>query len=284
MTGSLLSADARHEREAVDPDELVTANVDLVPRIVAEFIGRVPAHVGRADLESAGRLALVQAAGGFDPSRGVPFVAFAMLRIRGAVLDEMRGQDWAARSVRVKSRRIEEATDRLTALVGRRPTDRELSDELGIDASELRAVHHDVHRASLLSLQGFADPSTLDEMLPWTAESPEAELVHREELGYLQDAVAVLPERLRRVVESYYLDEQPMAVMAAELGVSESRVSQLRSDALELMRDGLLASLDSDRLAAPAKPGGCVARRRAAYFEAVASRRTFRGRLASPVV
>ena len=284
MTRSLPFPPATSTPIGVDPDALVTDNVDLVGRIVGEFIGRVPAHVRRPDLESAGNLALVQAAGSFDATRGVPFVAFAMLRIRGAVLDEMRGQDWATRSVRAKSRRVEEATDRLTVTLGRRPTNTELATELGLAMSDLQAVHHDVHRASLLSLQGFADPATLDELLPRTSEDPEAEVVRREELGYLRDAVAVLPERLRRVVESYYLDEQPMSVVAAELGVSESRVSQLRGEALSLMRDALLSALDSDRLAPAAKPDGCVARRRQTYVEAVASHRTFTGRLTSSVV
>jgi RNA polymerase sigma factor for flagellar operon FliA len=112
----------------------------------------------RSDLESAGNVALVQAAGSFDAMRGVPFVAFATLRIRGAVLDEMRGQDWASRSVRGKSRRLEEATDRLTAALGRRPTDDELAADLGVGRTDLRAVHHDVHRASLLFRARLAAP------------------------------------------------------------------------------------------------------------------------------
>lgn len=283
MTRSLPLAATDSSSVAVDPDELVTANLNLVARVVTEFIGRVPAHVRRSDLESAGNVALVQAAGSFDPARGVPFVAFATLRIRGAVLDEMRGQDWASRSVRAKSRRLEEATDRLTAQLRRRPSADELASDLGVAETDLRAVHHDVHRASLLSLQGFTDPSMVDELLPRTGEDPEEALLHREELGYLHDAVAVLPDRLRRVIESYFLDEQPMALVAAELGVSESRVSQLRGEALALMRDGMLSALDAERVAPPARPGGCVARRRQTYFDEVATRRSFRGRLASPV-
>ena len=283
MTRSLPFAATAPAPATIDPDELVTSNITLVSRVVAEFIGRVPAHVRRSDLESAGNVALVQAAGSFDAARGVPFVAFAMLRIRGAVLDEMRGQDWASRSVRAKSRRLEEATDRLTGELGRRPTDDELSADLGVAATELRAVHHDVHRASLLSLQGFADPSMVDELLPQSVEDPEEALLRREELGYLHDAIAVLPDRLRRVIESYFLDEQPMALVAAELGVSESRVSQLRGEALALMRDGMLSALDSERVLPPARPGGCVARRRQTYFDEVATHRSFQGRLASPV-
>ena len=259
--------------------ELAEAHLDLVGRTVTEFIGRVPAHVRRSDLESAGRLALVQAARAFDPSRGVPFGAFAQVRLRGAILDEMRNQDWASRSVRVRGKRVQEATDRLTGVLGREPTEAELAADLGMSLPALRAAMDDLHRASLLSLQGFADPTTVDELLPHGADDPEAELLRREELGYLRDAVAVLPHRLRRVVETYFLDEQPMAVVAEELGVSESRISQMRGEALLLLRDGLLSALDRDRLADPARPDGCVARRREAYFEALAGHRTFRDRL-----
>jgi RNA polymerase sigma factor for flagellar operon FliA len=107
---------------------------------------------------------------------------------------------------------------------------------------------------------------------------PEELLIRRERLGYLRHAVEALPDRLRVVIIGYFFEERPMAEIAAALGVTESRVSQLRSEALNLLRDGLLTHLDP-ALAAPVK-GGCVARRRAAYYDAIAARGSLKSRLA----
>jgi RNA polymerase sigma factor FliA len=111
-------------------DELVTAHLPVVGHLVREMLARVPAHVRREDLFSAGSEALVNAARSFDPERGTPFSAFAALRIRGALLDELRGLDWASRSVRGKVRRIEAERDKFVAEHRRVPTAAELADRL----------------------------------------------------------------------------------------------------------------------------------------------------------
>src|SRR5689334_15129313 len=103
-------------------DDLVRAHLPLVGHLVRELLGRVPAHVSRDDLASAGMAALASAAKNFDPARGTPFTAFAATRIRGALLDELRGLDWASRSVRSRARRVEAAEQQLTATLGRVPT------------------------------------------------------------------------------------------------------------------------------------------------------------------
>ena len=110
--------------------------------------------------------------------------------------------------------------------------------------------------------------------------NPEEMLLHRERIGYLHDAVAVLPERLRFVVEASFLQERPLSEVAAELGVTESRVSQLRTEALALLKDGLGTHMDQQDSGA-AKVDGCVARRRAAYATQIAGRSTMASRLAA---
>jgi RNA polymerase sigma factor for flagellar operon FliA len=239
----------------------------------------VPAHVNRDDLLSAGYAALVAAARGFDASRGVPFARFAAARVRGALLDELRGLDWASRSVRHRARRADGARQQLTAELGRMPTSAEVAGRLGCSVDDIASADDDVHRAVVFSLQGFATASA-DDMVTEPSAGPEDLLLLRERLGYLQHAIDALPGRLHAVIMGYFFEERPMAKIAAELGVTESRVSQLRAEALVLLRDGLNTHLDP-ALAAQAPPKeGCVARRRAAYYERIATRGTLRTRLA----
>ncbi|NJC74358.1 sigma-70 family RNA polymerase sigma factor, partial [Planosporangium thailandense] len=179
----------------------------------------------------------------YDPTRGTPFGSFATARIRGALLDELRGLDWASRSVRSRARRIDTAQQELTATLGRTPTTAELAEALGVGIDEIQATDDDVQRAVVLSLQGFA-AGTAEDLVPERAAGPEELILHRERIGYLHHAIEALPERLRLVISAYFFDERPMTEIAAELGVTESRVSQLRAEALVLLRDGLNAHLD----------------------------------------
>jgi RNA polymerase sigma factor for flagellar operon FliA len=261
-----------------DLDRLVRDHLPLVGHLVREVLGRVPAHVSREDLVSAGMAALAGAARSFDPDRGAPFGAFAATRIRGALLDELRGLDWASRSVRGRARRIDEAQQRLTATLGRTPTRVELAGALGVAVDELDTVDEDVQRAMVLSLHGFT-AGTAEDLVRDRAAGPEELILRRERIGYLHDAIGALPERLRTVVTRYFFQERPMAEIAAELGVTESRVSQLRAEALGLLRDGMNRHLDPE-LAGDDQPSGCVARRREVYYSAIGARSDLRSRLA----
>jgi RNA polymerase sigma factor FliA len=257
---------------------LIRDNMALVGHMVREMLFKVPAHVHRDDLASAGYAALVTAAKAFDAGRGIPFGKFAAMRVRGALLDELRSMDWASRSVRARARRAEVARQELSAKLGRTPTATELAELLGVGVSELATVDDDVQRAAVLSLQGFT-AGAAEDLVTESAMNPEEMLLHRERIGYLHDAVAVLPERLRFVVEASFLQERPLSEVAAELGVTESRVSQLRTEALALLRDGLSTHMEQQESAA-AKGDGCVARRRAAYAAQIAGRSTMASRLA----
>ncbi|MFI7545420.1 sigma-70 family RNA polymerase sigma factor [Actinoplanes sp. NPDC049599] len=257
---------------------LIRQNMPLVGHLVREMLFKVPAHVHRDDLASAGYAALVTAARAFDTGRGIPFGRFAAVRVRGALLDELRSMDWASRSVRARARRADVARQELTARLGRMPSPAELAELLGVGVSELAHVDDDVQRAAVLSLQGFT-AGAAEDMVTEDSMNPEETLLHRERMGYLHDAVAVLPERLRFVVEASFLQERPLAEVAGELGVTESRVSQLRTEALALLRDGLGTHMEQQDNGA-AKGDGCVARRRAAYAAQIAARSTMASRLA----
>jgi RNA polymerase sigma factor for flagellar operon FliA len=259
-------------------EQLIRENMPLVGHLVREMLFKVPAHVHRDDLASAGYAALVTAAQSFDTSRGIPFGRFAAVRVRGALLDELRSMDWASRSVRARARRADVARQELTAQLGRTPSPAELAELLGVGVSELATVDDDVQRAAVLSLQGFT-AGAAEDMVTEDSMNPEETLLHRERIGYLHDAVAVLPERLRFVVEASFLQERPLADVAAELGVTESRVSQLRTEALALLKDGLGTHMEQQD-AGTAKGDGCVARRRAAYAAQIAARSTMASRLA----
>jgi RNA polymerase sigma factor for flagellar operon FliA len=262
-------AKAREER-------LVRQHLPLVSYIVSEVANRIPRHVSRDDLVSAGMAGLAQAAKSYDPERRISFQRFASARIRGALLDDLRSRDWASRSVRSRARKMTQTTDRLTAQLGRQPSLGEVAEAMGATQAELQAVEADVHRALVLNFEalpreGGSEPAGL----PGLDEA----VLDNERRSYLVAAVDNLPERLRRVVIGYFFQERPMAALAEEFGVTDSRISQMRAEALALLRDAINSQLDPD-LVAPERPGR-VAKRRAAYFAAVASQDDFRRRLST---
>ncbi len=240
----------------------------LVGYVVHEVAGRLPGHVAREDLVSAGMAGLAQAAIGYDPGTGVPFSRYASTRIKGAIIDELRSMDWASRGARARGRQLAQAQEMLTARLGRTPTTADLADEMRLEVSELDRRRAESER-SLLSLDAF-DGSVADS-LPDSAPDPQERLLAKERLGYLQAALAALPERLRAVAVGVYLEQRPMAEIAAELGVTESRVSQLRSEALVMLRDAVNSQLDPERVPAQPNPEGIVARRREALYAQVAA-------------
>jgi RNA polymerase sigma factor for flagellar operon FliA len=258
--------------------ELIEQNMPLVGHLVREAMNRLPAHVNRDDLVSAGMTALVLSARSYEEGRGVPFARFAAIRIRGALLDELRNMDWASRSVRGRAREVDNVRTELTNALGRTPKPEELAAAMGVTQSDLAAIDADVHRASILSLQGFA-PETGAALLPDARRGPEQLLIDREQLGFLHDAIEELPERLRFVVQNYFFEQRQMSDIAAELGVTESRISQLRAEALKLLRHGMHAQfVDQSQNEAVAEKSRANAKL-ASYAAAVASRSTLGARL-----
>ncbi|HYT40472.1 MAG TPA: sigma-70 family RNA polymerase sigma factor [Acidimicrobiia bacterium] len=261
-----------------NPDELVRQHLPLVHHVVADMIARVPRHIPRDELTSAALFGLVQAALAFDPDRGVSFDRYARRRMHGALLDELRSRDWASRGVRAAARKVRSVTDELTLALGRMPTSTETGAAAGLSAHEVSRLHDDVHRATVLNYDSvFRDSEDSDALCAGDPDPGEV-ILHRERRAYLRDAVSALPERLRAVVVGCFFEERPMLELARELGVTESRVSQMKAEALGLLREGLDATLEADAQAVlPAS--GRVARRKAAYFAAVAAGSSYRDRL-----
>lgn len=265
----------------VDEDELVRQHLPLARRVVAELVSKMPRHAPKEDLLSAGLAGLAQAARNYDPSRGVPFHRYALTRVRGALLDELRVHDWASRPVRAKARQMDAAAERLTAKLGRPPSAEEIAKELKVPLASVRGLNQDLHRAVVLNYESILDGDSDSVLLGSHDGDPEGALLDRERNAYLVDAVRQLPERLRTVVVGYFFQNRSMQDLGEELQVSESRISQLRAEALELLKDGLNAQLEPSLVAAMPNPTGRVARRRETYYTAIASCSTPRDRLDS---
>ncbi len=266
---------------AAEERKLVQEHLPLVGYVVAEIAHRIPSHVSRSDLVSAGMLGLAQAARSFDPERGIAFDRYASTRIRGALLDELRGRDWASRSVRARARSMTQAAEELTAKLGRTPTNDEVARVLDVEPDSVQKLVDDVHRATVLNYDSLVLEGDAESFLAADTENPEEAMVARERRAYLTDAVSALPDRLRRVVIGYFFEERSMQDLADELGVSESRVSQLRAEALLLLKDGINAHLDPEQVQAETRPNGRVARRKAAYYAQIAASSSYRARLDS---
>lgn len=283
MTAS--TSRARRDGDDGDRDEtedaLVRRGLPLVQYLVSDVAARVPRSVHREDLVSAGMLGLAQAARSWDADRGVTFESFARTRINGAILDELRGRDWASRSVRSDARKLRDATESLTVSLRRAPRPEEVAAKLGVEPDAVRRLEGDVARASVLSYDAvFADPDTPGAP-PAAGESPADHLLSRELRAVLGDAVAALPDRLRQVVIEYFFDERPMQEIADELGVTESRISQMRAEALTLLRDGVNSQLAPEEVDDLGVDHGRVGRRKAAYYAAIADASTAQDRIAS---
>jgi RNA polymerase sigma factor for flagellar operon FliA len=259
-------------------DDLVAAHLPLVRAIVGDVAARVPRHVHRDDLMSAGLAGLVQAARTWNADRGVPFDRFARLRIRGAIVDELRSLDFLSRTTRTNARRVESADERLRARLGRDASDDEVAAELGCSREVVAQLRADVSRAAMVRFD--ADPNGTVQLPADPTDGPDALLLDQELRGYLHDAVVALPERLRHVVVEYFFENREMQHIAVDLGVSLSRVSQLCAEALDLLRQGIDAQLVPEATPADA-PRGRAARRRAAYVAAVSEASTHRDRLSA---
>ena len=261
----------------VDEEELVIQHLPLAQRAVSDMLQRVPRHVSRSDLLSAAMAGLAQAARAFDPDRGITFDRFASARIRGALLDELRSRDWASRSVRARARNVAAAVDDLTARNGVAPSSAEVARHLGMEKESIDSLSGDVHRAVVLNFDALVADGDGSSVLPAEERGPDTQILDRERRSYLLDAVAALPDRMRHVVVGYFFDERPMRELADELDVTESRISQIRAEALVMLKTALDAHLDEGQPLIDLSPR--AARRTAAYLDAVGSGSDWRSRL-----
>lgn len=251
-----------------EQDRLVLESLDLVGAIVREIAARFPAHVDRGELWGAGALGLVEAAGRFDPSTGVPFRRYAAIRIRGAILDQTRRSDWATRSVRSRARRVDEAEAAMPP--GSERSDAQVARRTGLTPEQVRRARAGRLAASVLSFDAKGGDERAVPVGAAGSVGP-AEAVESAELNdLLEEAVGGLPEPLRAVVEGHDLGGRPMQEVADELGLSAARVSQLRNEALLALRAFFSEQYEEVPSVSAGEPGS---RTRARYLERMAERR-----------
>jgi RNA polymerase sigma factor FliA len=243
----------RRYKEAGDAgarERLVVAYSPLVKFVAGRIGARLPSHVEQADLISYGMVGLVEAMDRFEPGRELRFESFAMHRIRGAIIDELRSLDWVPRSVRARARDIEAANSSLEHELGRAPTDAELAERLKLSEAELQEALLQIANSSILALEElWITPdasgdrvSLLDTLEDENAPDPQAALDEREINERLSEAIQDLPERETLVVALYNFENLTLREIGEVLGVTESRVSQLHSKAVLRLRSRLKSS------------------------------------------
>lgn len=260
---------------------LVESHLALVEQVVLKVSGGFPRFVDRSELVAAGMLGLVEAAERYDFDRSVPFAGYAVQRIRGAVLDVARSVDWTPRPVRHLARQVEDTTQELASRERGRPDDESVARALGIETSELRRLRERVSHGVLRALDEGTDPDRPDEagqLRDRGAVEPDEWVENAELRGYLRSALHTLPERHRIIVVGLYLEDRSFEELAQLLGVTPSRISQLRSDAVEMLREGIEAQY---RPAPAEPPKGRVALRRARYAAEIARHADWRTRIST---
>lgn len=226
-------------------DRLVLHYAPLVKYVAGRVGTGLPAHVDVSDLVQSGIFGLVDAIEKFDPERGLRFETYAMQRIRGAILDDLRSQDWVPRAVRSRARDVERALERLGARLHRTPSDHELAHELEVGVDELRDLYGKLRLTSVLALEdlvsvGKENASLVDVLPDDEAVDPASVLVDEDNRRQLADALAQLSERDRAIVSLYYFESLTLAEIGKVLGVTESRVSQLHTRAVLRLRAKLV--------------------------------------------
>jgi RNA polymerase sigma factor for flagellar operon FliA len=220
-------------------DRLILTYAPLVRYVAGRLGSGLPAHIDEGDLVSYGLLGLIGAIERFDPERDIKFETYAIARIKGAIIDELRALDWVPRSVRSRAREIERAIAELESKLGRAPNDDEIAGKVGITVPDLEDSLTDISRSSiaaldeLWSVSGDGDQiSLLDTLEDTTGPRPADALDETEMREVLADAIARLPEREKLVVTLYYYEELTLREIGEVLGVTESRVSQLHTKAI----------------------------------------------------
>jgi RNA polymerase sigma factor for flagellar operon FliA len=231
--------DYRKSRDQHVRDRLILTYAPLVKFVAGRVGASLPSHVDEQDLVSYGLLGLIGAIERFDPDREIKFETFAMARIRGAIIDELRSLDWVPRSVRTRARQIERAITALEKELMRAPTDIEIAKKLGVTSDELEESLHEISRSSIAALDELWSPSgggdqiaLIDTIEDEFGPDPELSLEQTEIKEALAESISSLPEREKLVVTLYYYEELTLREIGEVLGVTESRVSQLHTKAI----------------------------------------------------
>ena len=246
MNCLLRAYEQENQRAALaNRDELIVSHLPMVKYLVGKIASQLPLHLDREDLMSAAIVGLITAAERFDPNRGVQFKTFVEQRIRGTIMDELRSQDWLTRSVREKFKRLEREFAILEQKLGRNPTSEEVAAAMQMEMDEYFKLLEEVHFLSVVSLDDSwedEDGSSfglLDVLEDKGSENPQEQMMAREMVDVMADAIDALPEKERIVITLYYYEEMNLKEIGAVLGLTESRICQLHSQAVVRLRSKL---------------------------------------------
>jgi len=216
-------------------DQLIVDHLPLVKAIAARIKETLPVHVDMDDLIHNGILGLFDAAKKFDPKNNVKFASYAKYRVKGAILDSLRGLDWASRDMRKRHKQVEAARRELTALLQRHPTESEVAEKLGLSEERWRRLSMDLRIVGEVSCSSRNDPDS-DLPAPDSAASPkthpDAICINDQLASVLKEALKILPPRDRQVITLYYNAEMTMKEVGDIMGINESRVSQIHGRAV----------------------------------------------------
>jgi len=242
-----------NKRERRRREELIRRYAELVRVIAARIIGHLPDWVDHQDLLSAGVLGLIKALDRFDPGRGVKFETYATPVIRGEIMEALRAKDWAPRGVRRRAREVARAVADLEAELARPPTAEEIAEHMGLTVEGYEAILADTARAALLSFEEIFEeteerpspPGLQQQEELWDEGLDPLAALEQEDLKRIvAEAVERLPEREKHVVALYYQEEMTLKEIGAILGVTESRVCQIHSQAMARVRAAVMRELD----------------------------------------
>ena len=227
-------------------DRLILHYSPLVKYVAGRVAVGLPQNVEQSDLVSYGIFGLIDAIEKFDPERGFKFETYAISRIKGAILDELRSIDWVPRSVRAKGRAVERAFSKLEAQLRRSPTEAELALELDMSDTQLQAVLGQLSLTGVAALDEMlgdrGDATTLGDTIPDRSDGPGALLERSELRDQLAEAIERMPEREKVVLTLYYFENLTLAQIGDVLGVTESRVSQIHTKSVLQLRSRLQAA------------------------------------------
>jgi RNA polymerase sigma factor for flagellar operon FliA len=249
-------------------DQLIVLYSPLVKYVAARVAVGLPQHVDGADLASYGVIGLIDAIDRYDPVRQVKFETYAIPRIRGAIIDELRAIDWVPRSVRAKARSVEQAYASLEATLLRTPTDAEVAAELDISEQDLQDILRQISFVGVAALDEVflvggdrSERTTLGDTIPDAAAGPVAMFEDKESKEILSQAIMQLGDRERTVLSLYYYEGLTLAEIGEILGVTESRVCQIHTKAVLQLRARLSDRTAADGSDPPARGRSATGRR-----------------------
>ena len=231
-------------------DEDVTAHLSLVRQVVQQVQGTLPASIEYDEIMSWGVDGLLDASRKFDASKGTSFSTYARIRIRGAILDQLRALDWVSRTTRNKSNELTRTIQKLEHSLGRQATHDELAESMNVSLPELHELMAEVGDLSMVSLEDVTfsrnnERLTFEDYVAAPSGDPISEVLSQERAGVVADAIRRLPDKERMVMPLYYNGELTMKEVGARLGITESRVSQLHTQAISRLRS-ILADFVED--------------------------------------